>query len=241
MGALYFLNALAVLTACWALWVRRLSFASRWDGPITVGVALYGLAAALDTPWPPIAAASFPLTGKHYFLPALGHICYLAGTAAGIQSVYARLLPDDELAPFMNRRIRPVVVGAAVVMLVCLFASPVTSTMPAHYLYGVPLDPWLQTYFVTYFLTFAGLLWTAVYGGYLLRKEPGSGAVLPLMGTASTGSIACLGVLFGILSGRSDIITSLAWPVSYLATAAASLVCGVFWLRRVAELSGGRR
>ena len=106
--------------------MRRLSFGSRWDGPITVGVGLYGLAAALDSPWPAMPAASFPVTGTYYVLPALGHVCYLAGTAAGIRSVYIRLLLDEEIDAFMRTRITRVVGVAAVAMLGCLIASPVT-------------------------------------------------------------------------------------------------------------------
>ncbi len=223
--------------ACWALWVRRLSFGSRWDAPITVGVGLYGLAAALDSAWPAMAAASFPVTGKYYVLPALGHICYLAGTAAGIRSVYVRLLPDEEIDAFMRTRVTPAVAIAGVAMLGCLIASPVTSAMPAEHLYTVPMDGWLRAYFVIFLLTFTGLLWAAVFGGFLLRKEPNSGAVLPLMGTASTGSIGCLVILAAILSGRTELVPTFVWPVTYLATAAASLICGIYWRRRVASLT----
>jgi hypothetical protein len=76
LTALYVANAIAVLSACWALWVRRHSFGSRWDGGITVGVALYGLGSALESPWPSLSAASFPLTGTYNLLPALGNICF---------------------------------------------------------------------------------------------------------------------------------------------------------------------
>lgn len=237
MAALYVANALCVIVAGWALWVRRSSFHSRWDAPITAGVALYGLAVALDSPWPGMAAASYPVTGKYYLLPALGHLCYLVGTAAGVKSVFIRLLPDGDIAPFMRTRITPAVTLAGAVMAVCVIASPVTSRIPADHLYGVPLDGWLRVYFITFFATFVALLWTAVFGGYRLREDPHSGAVVPLMWTASIGSLACLAALSGILRGRSEIVATWAWPVSYLATAAASVVCAVFWRRRIADLT----
>ncbi len=237
MTALVATNALAVLTAAWAVWVRRHSFGSRWDAPITVGVALYGIASALDSSWTSLAAVSFPLTGKHYLLAVLGQICYLAGTAAGLKSVFIRLMPDEDIGHFMKTRITPVVTIAAAVMLTCFFASPKTSTFTANYLYDVGPDNWLRVYFATFLLTFTGLLWTSLFGAVRLRAEPDSGAALPLMFTVSTGSIGCLTFLGAILTGHPGIITALAWPVVFGATAVASLACAVYWRRRLAELS----
>lgn len=237
MTALHLANALAVLTATWAVWVRRHSFGSRWDAPITTGVVLYGVASALDSSWTSLAGVSFPLTGKYYLLAVIGHICYLAGTAAGLKSIYIRLLPDEHIDPFMKTRILPVVAIAAAVMLTCFAASPKTSTLTADYLYDVTPDNWLRAYFASFLLTFTGLLWMAVYGGFRLREAPDSGAAVPLLFTVSTGSIGCLTFLVAILTGHPGIITSLAWPVVFGATAVASVACAVFWRRRVARLT----
>lgn len=237
MTALQACNALAVLTSGWAVWVRRLSFGSRWDRPLTVGVALYCVASALDSPWPAIAAASFPLTGKYYLLNTIGHICFLAGTAAGAKAVCLRLLSDDELDRFMKTRVVPVVGIAAIVMLICVLASPMTATMPADFLYGVPLDGWLRAYFATFFLTLTAILWLALFGGVRLSEEPpGVGPARPLLATVSTGSLASLSFLGLLLTGRSDLIPTV-WPVAYLATTVASLTCALAWRHRIAQLS----
>ncbi len=234
---LIFANALAVLTSAWAVWIRRLSFGSRWDRPLTIGVALYCLASTLDAPWPAIAAASFPLTAKYYLLNTVGHVCFLAGTAAGVKSVCLRLLPDNDLDRFMKTRIVPVVGLAAAVMVVCVLASPRTSTMPADYLYAVPLDGWLRVYFATFFLTMTATLWMAIFGGVRLGAEPpGPGPAFPLMATASSGSLACLTFLTVILTGRLDLIPTL-WPVAYVGTAAVAVICAVAWRVRVAALT----
>lgn len=50
------------------------------------------------------------------------------------------------------------------------------------------------------------------------------------------GSLACLGFLAVILTGRSELIVKL-WPVSYLATTAAAITCAVAWRRRIADLT----
>ena len=237
MTSLHFTNALAVLACAWAVWARRLSFRSRWDAPLTVGVALYAVASALDAPWPAIAAASFPLSGKFYLFNTVGQICFLAGNAWGVRAVCLRLLPDDELDRFMKTRIVPTVAIAATVMVACAIASPVTSTMPADYLYGVRLDGWLRVYFSTFFLTMAATLWMALFGIFRLgTRPPGPGAALHLMGTVSIGSLACLGFLAALLTDRSELIPRI-WPVAYLTTTAAALSCAFTWRRRIAALT----
>lgn len=233
----YILNAIAVAAACWALWVRRHSFGSRWDSGLTLGLALYGLGSALESPWPAVTAASFPLTGKYYLLPALGNICYLAGTAVGLKSFYVRLLPDAEISRFMRTWVLPVVAVPAAVMLVCVVASPRTSTMAATTLYGLPLDTWLRVYFTTYFVSVTILLWAAVFGGLRLRDGTHSGAVVPLTVIALVGSLACLGHLAAALTGPGHGAPALALVGGYFATGLTALASAVFWRRRMAELT----
>ena len=228
-------NAFAVLAACWSVWVRRQSFGSRWDAGITVGVVMYGIGSALESPWPSIAAMSFPVTGKYYLLPALGNVSYLGGTAVGLSSFFIRLLPDAEIGRFMRTWIAPVVGVAATVMLACVVASPHTSVMPADTLYGLPLDGWLRVYFTTYFLSVTALLGAAVFGGIRLRD--GSGAVIPLMVIALLGSLACLGHLAAILTGNNGLTPTLALLGGYLATTVTALACGIYWRRRVAAMT----
>jgi len=236
MTVLQTCSALAVLTSGWAVWVRRLSFGSRWDRPLTAGVALYCVASALDGPWPAIAAASFPLTGKYYLLNTAGHICFLAGTAAGAKAVCLRLLTDDDLDRLMKTRVLPIVGIATIIMLICILATPMTATMPADYLYGVPLDGWLRVYFATFFLTLTAILWLALFGGWRLSGQaPRAEPALPLLATTSTGSLACLSFLGLLLTGRSELIPTV-WPVAYLATTAASLTCAFAWRHRMAQL-----
>ena len=239
MTALRVFNAVAVAVALWALWVRRDTIGSRWDGAITAGLALYGLGSALESPWPEVSAASEPLTGKYYLLPVLGNICYLSGTAVGLKSFYVRLLPDAEIGRFMRTWILPLVAVPAAVMLLCALASPRTSAMPADSLYGVPLDGWLRVYFVTYFVSVTMLLWAAVFGGFRLRGGPNAGAVGPLMVIAFIGSLACLWHLAAILSGRDQHAAALFG--GYLATTLTALACGISWRRRVEALTEPRK
>lgn len=238
MTTLYLANAVVVAVVAWAVWVRRDTFQSRWDAPITVGAALYGLGAVLDSPWPAISAASHPFTGKYFLLLTLGHISYLAGSAIGLKSVYVRLLPDEELGPFMHTRVYPLVYGAAAIMVVSMVASPVTNVMPVAHPYLTTPDGWLTVYFLTYYLTMAALMGIAIYGGLQLRRDQSSRIVDALIGAAVVGSLACLAALIGVLTGRAGFVAGVAWPVAYAATIAAAVTCAVSWRGREAALRG---
>lgn len=238
MIALYLANAAAVVAACWALWVRRDAFASRWDAPITVGAALYAAAAVLDSPWSAVSAASYPLTGKYYLIPAAGHMCYLIGAAVGLRSGIVRVLPEDEVEPFMRTRVL-IPVGAGVsVMAVCVLASPATSVMSADYLYLVAPDAWLTVYFTTFFLTLTALMVGTFLGCLVLRGHPRAILAGPLMAAAVIGGVSCLAFLGLILTGSGELVPKLAWPLAYTAIIVASLGCGLSWRNRILALTG---
>ncbi len=236
----YLANAVAVGAVVWALWVRRDTFHSRWDAPITAGAALYGLGAVLDTPWPQAASLSFAITGKYFLLSTLGHISYLVGSAVGLKSVYIRLLPDDAIGPFMRTRVFPLVYAAAGIMLVSVIASPVTATMAADHLNLITPDGWLTLYFATYYLTMSLLMGLAIYGGLQLRCDESHGVVDALIGVAVVGTLSCLATLTAVLTGRTSFVIEVAWPVAYAATTAAALICALSWRRRTSLLQERR-
>lgn len=237
MTLLYIANGLAVLAVVWALWVRRDTGASRWDGPITAGIALFGLGAALDSPWGSVAAASFGVTGKFYLLNAVGNMCTLLGATRGLKTVTVRLMDDDALRQFMRTRImRPVLVACAV-MLVCVIASPITSTMPAPSLYFVKPDGWLIGYWLAYFLTLTGINIVAMYGAAVLRSGPRSPMQDPLVAATALGTLSCWGFFAAIVTGQSGLVRTVIWPSALLAIIVGAIVCGLSWRHRRAQLT----
>ncbi len=234
---LYVLNALVLPTAAWALWVRRDTIHSRWDAPITAGIGLFALGAALDSPWPDAAAVSHPLTGKFYLVNCAGHICYLLGATRGLKTVAVRLMPDDAIDPFMKRRIMPPVFAASLGMVFFLVKSPATSSMPAANLYFVPVDGWLVAYWVTYFLTLTGLNAVAMYGGFRLRSGPRSTTHDLLVGATALGTLGCWGFFAAIVTGQHRLIETVVWPNSQIAIIAGATACALSWRHRTAALS----
>lgn len=229
-------NILAVVTAVWAVWECRLSFRSRWDAPKTSAIILFGLGAALDSPWPAVAAASHPLFGRYFFFTVIGHICYLAGSAFGIRFLYSRLLPDSEIGPFMRMRLAPVVVLSAVVMVVAFFSSPLTASITADYLYLVHPDEWLTVYWLTYYSALAVLLLVAIYGVNRLRTDPRSVMLNLLLAALALGVLSCVASGVGVATGQNGGIPLVAWPVAYVAIAAGSVAVALAWRHRVRQM-----
>ena len=240
MALLYVTQALALVATTWALWVRRDTIHSRWDGPITAGIALFGLGAALDSPWASVAASSFPLTGKFYLLNALGNICYLLGASRGLKTVVVRLLSGDALGRFMKFRIMIPVLSSSLVMLICVVQSPITSTMPAESLYFIRPDGWLAGYWVTYFLTLTGINTVAMWGARVLRSGPRSPMHDPLVAATALGTLACCGFFVAIVAGETGFIRNLIWPSAFIAISLGAVACGISWRHRTTELRGRR-
>ena len=231
------LELLVVLVAAWAVWVRRDSLHSRWDSAITVAIALFAVGAMLDSPWPAVAASSFGVTGKHYVLTAVGHILYLAGATLGLKTVCLRLMSDEAIGALMRRRIMPAVIVAAIIMLVCVFASPATSVMSADSLYQVKPDGWLLTYWAAYFLTMTGLNAVAVYGATVLHRDADAIMVAPLAVATILGTLSCLGFLAAIIAGKTGLVYNLLWPAAYVAMIAGSVACALSWRYRMRALT----
>ncbi|MBU3749716.1 MAG: hypothetical protein FGM52_04570 [Mycobacterium sp.] len=236
MGFLYAANLVVLLVAAWAVWARRLTFRSRWDSSITYGIVLFGMGAALDSPWPGVATASYSLTGKYYLLMFVGQVCSLSGGAMGIRDLYQRLLPDNALEPFMRNWIAPMIGAASVVMLICLLSSPVTSTMPAQHLYLVRPDGWLTVYWIAFVGVFFALAVIAMFGANRLRADPRSVTATRQLLCLAVGSLAIVLVGFGIVTHRPEIPLLLVWPCAYAAIIGGAITAVTSWRHRLSSL-----
>lgn len=236
MAVLYLANIVAVALAAWSVWIRRDTFHSRWDRANTAAIALIGIGAVLDSPWRGMAAASYDATGKFYLLNTLGHICYLTALGLSLESLYRRLLPDDDVVRFMKTRIAPLVVVAAVIMLVAVLMSPATSTMSAYHLYLVRPDGWLTLYWVTDLTTLLLLSLVSTYGLVRVRSAGRSPMVDLLVAGTAVGVLSGLAVTVGLLtSDPQRLIPTLVWPLCYLATAATAVAHAWAWRHRVSS------
>lgn len=236
MAALYLANVVVLVVAGWALWERRHSIHSRADAPITIGIALFALGAALDSPWPGVAAASYSLTGKFYLLMALGHISYIVGAGIGIKASFIRLMPDEYIGPFMRARVVPVVVIASTIMLVCITRSPLTSVMSVDHLYFAKPDLWLSGYWVAFIGALIALEGVSIYGGLHLRSDPRSVSVNFLITSQVVGIIGIMAIGFALVSGRWDTVRILVWPLAYAAIIGGAIAAVISWRHRISSM-----
>lgn len=237
---IYLANAAVVMIAAWAVWERRLTFQSRFDSAITTGIVLFGIGAALDSPWPGVATASYSLTGKYYLLMVVGHLCYLSGAAQGIRAVYQRLMDDEAFRSFLRYQIAPTIAVAGTVMLICFLRSPITSTMPADHLYLVHPDGWLDGYWAAFLGIFVVLELISMYGGNLLRSDPRAVMVNLLMMSQAVGSLAILLIGVGVLIAPSEAPGILVWPFAYVGIAGGAIASVVSWRHRASALFSPR-
>lgn len=228
--------AVLVISA-WAVWQRRATFGSRFDAAWTVAIVLFGVGAALDAPWPEIAAASYAPTGKYYVLNVVGHLCYLAGGAFVVRGIYLRLLPDAATTSFMRRWIVPSVVAAAVVMVSSFAMSSVPSTLPAQHLYLVVPDRWMTVYFVAHFGTATALGAVAGYGVFWLLRDPRA-VLLNVVLAALTAAAVSGGLMVGwsVITGRFETLRLVTWLLTYAAFAVASVTAALQWRHRIRAL-----
>lgn len=238
---IYVANVAVVVIAGWAVRERRLTFQSRFDSSITYGIVLFGIGAALDSPWPGAATASYPLTGKYYLLMVFGHLCYLSGAAQGIRAIYQRLMDDEAITSFMRYGIAPAVAAAGMVMLICFLRSPVTSTMPADHLYFVRPDGWLDGYWAAFLGTLFVFELVSMYGGNLLRSDPRAVMVKFLVLSQAVGTLAILLIGVGVVIAPNSIPKFLVWPFAYVGIAGGAIASVVSWRRRTSALFSPRQ
>lgn len=233
LSLLRFAGLTVFVVACWSVWVRRLTFGSRYDMPVTIAVALFGVGAALDAPWSAIAAASYPLTGRYYLLNAAGHLCYIAGAAISIGAVYRRLLPDDDIEPFVRRVVLPIAGGSALTMIVAIFLSRATTTLTADHLYVVAPDGWMKLYWLAHFGATSVFGAIACYGVLHLRRDP-RGVWLNLLLTSLAVAAAAGGAFGGwvVITGRVGPAWLLAWLLTYAAFASGAIATALQWMTR---------
>lgn len=229
-------NIVVVLVMAWAVWERRLTFQSRYDFPNTAAVALFGLGAALDSPWPAVSAASHALTGHYYAFMVLGHFCYMAGAAMGIKSVYMRLMPDDAIGPFLRRRIVLPILGAAAIMVISFAASPATSSLSVDHLYLASPDRWLTIYWVVHFGTITWLGIVVSYGVSRLRGDPRSVMLNPMLVSLVLAALAGVVIAVGLVLGHGQDVRIVGWLVVYGSFIGGAVSSALQWRHRVQSL-----
>ena len=234
-AAVVVLLAVLLATTGWALWVRRGSWSSRWDIPITASITLQTLGAVLDTPLPTLQIAVSRLLGGPHAATVIANLCYLAAALLAVIGLYTRLLPDHWAAAVLNRRVvQPLIAAAAVMVAAFNVSAAARSGSPLTHLYFIPRDGWLTLYWVVYCLALQTLLVVFIYG---LGKLDNRHIWTRLYRVAVLSAVAAsMMQLIGLVS-RPPVLIMLCWSLGYGCTILMSVAAGMSWRQRARQVS----
>lgn len=227
------LLAVLLATTGWALWVRRASWSSRWDLPITASITLQTFGAVLDTPLPGLQITVSRLLGGPHAATVIANLSYLAAALLAVIGLYTRLLPDHWAAAVLNRRVVQPLIAAAAVMVAAFTISPAASSGSAlTHLYFIPRDGWLTLYWVVYCLALQTLLVVFIFG---LAKLDHRHIWTRLYRVAVLSAVAASMLQLIGLVFHPPVLIMLCWSLGYGCTILMSVAAGMSWRQRALQ------
>ncbi|AHY26868.1 hypothetical protein PBI_ZOEJ_44 [Mycobacterium phage ZoeJ] len=226
---LVLLRVLAFAIIAGAIWYRRHTWRMRWEGGITLQLALQLVAMWLCAPGTDALAryVHLPeLVGVHQVETFLGNCVFLGAVAVVAANMLTRIADDDnEAQALVQQRLLPIVSAAPALMLGCL----VSSQAPLHEaldLFDVHPDGWLRAYWCIYFGALIAVVSIALWALNIIADDPAQRAVARIWQAALwCGAVGCV---VGLIN--AFVAAPLGWAIWY-ATAAEAVTCAVLAAR----------
>jgi hypothetical protein len=191
------LATLIAITLCciaWSLWIRRVTWSSRWEVAATLNIALQGVAVVLMSPWASetIGVALHSLTGKWNLEDFIGHDAYIVAASAVVYNALGRLQEDHDLQRSFKQWVE-IPATLCIPFLLVTFTLGNGAKIYKPDFFQVPTDFWLNMYWL---VLCAMLIYLLGYGAralLVLRKDPRSRTVANVYLVASAAGVAaCL-------------------------------------------------
>jgi hypothetical protein len=188
------LTALIIITLAsiaWSLWIRRVTWHSRWEVAATLNIALQGCAVALISPLASetLGVALHNITGEWNLQNYVGHDCYIVAASAIVYNAVGRLAEDDAIQRSFKQWVeRPATL--CIPLLLATFTLSRGSKIYARDFFSLPTDFWLSVYWVLLTVTLTYLLVFGSRALLVLRKDPRSRHFANLYLIASASGIA---------------------------------------------------
>ncbi|MGV0792285.1 hypothetical protein [Mycolicibacterium sp. XJ1819] len=243
------LAALIVITLCciaWSLWIRRVTWTSRWEVAATLNIALQGLAVMLMSPWASetVGVALHALTGKWNLEDFIGHDAYIVAASAVVYNSLGRLQEDHDLQRSFRQWVEFPATICIPLLLVTFWLGNGSSIYHRDF-FQVPTDFWLNMYW----LLLCGLLiYLLAYGAralLILRKDPRSRTVANVYLVASASGVAAcvarLATAFIPPLQSWDNGSALVWVFACGCGAGFALMSAESWRRKTRWFSGANR
>src|SRR6476659_10298085 len=142
--ALAVLLAITIGCMTWSLWIRRVTWACRWEVAATLNIALQTIAVLLMSPLASrtVGHLLYDLTGKWNLEDYLGHDAYIVAASAIVYNALGRLEHDHA----MHRRFKQFVERPATLcipLLLVTFSIGNGARVYRSDFFEVPTDFWL--------------------------------------------------------------------------------------------------
>jgi hypothetical protein len=211
-----------ITLACiaWSLWVRRITWASRWESAATLSITLQGSGLLLTTP---VGSATVGrvlhwATTEPHLEKVIGHMCLILAAAAIVYSVLDRIYDDDsELSESFKLWVEKPVTLTVAALLVVFSAGGIGAAT------------------VLLCGTLAYLLAYACRALLILRRDRKQRRVADLYLIAcSSGVLACVSrMVMTVLPPENTICQTIMWlPLSCAWLAGFALVSGYSWAQK---------
>lgn len=213
---------IALASIAWSLWVRRITWTSRWESAATLSVALQGLGLILVTPvgTATVGRALHRIMGQKNLEFPVGHTCLILAAAALVYSVLDRIYDDDEelresFKQWVERPITLTIMGLLAVFSIGGIGAAVA-------MHGQRPGMWMNVYWALLCGTLIYLLTYACRALLILRKDWRQRRVADLyLAACASGVLAC----------ASRMITTLIPPVQERTLVNIAVgVLGCMWL-----------
>jgi hypothetical protein len=187
---------IAITLGCiaWSLWIRRVTWSSRWEVAATLNIALQGLAVLLMSPWASESLGHWlhAVTGMWNLEDYIGHDAYIVAASAVVYNALGRLADDHVMQKTFKMYVeRPATL--CIPLLLAAFSLGNGARIYKPDFFDVPTDFWLAFYWL---LLCGTLIYLLCYGGralLILRQDPRSRKIANIYLVASaSGILACI-------------------------------------------------
>ena len=234
------ITTLITITLCciaWSLWIRRVTWSSRWEVAATLNIALQGVAVLLMLPLASetVGVALHALTGKWNLEDYVGHDCYIVAASAVVYNALGRLQDDHSLQQSFKQYVeRPATLCIPLLLVTFSLGNGARIYKPDFF--DVPTDFWLNIYWLLLCGTLIYLLGYGCRALLILRKDPRSRRIANVYLVASGAGIAACVVriitAYVPALQSMDIGSTLVWVFACLCGVGFALTSAESWRQR---------
>jgi hypothetical protein len=243
------LTSLIAITLCciaWSLWIRRVTWSSRWEFAATLNIALQGGAVVLMSPWASEALGVFlhALTDMWNLEDYIGHDLYIVAASAVVYNALGRLQQDHDLRRSFKQYVELPATLCIPLLLVAFTLGNGAQIYRADF-FDVPTDFWLNVYWLLLCGTLIYLLGYGCRALLVLRKDPRSRTVANIYLVSSAAGIAAcitrLATAFVPQLQSLDAGSTLVWIFACMCGAGFAITSAESWRKKTRWFSTAGR